>query len=393
MRKLQPGEAGVPAVVPQRQAEGRWETVATARQATRWQATVYVRTSAGVRRKLVRVARTRSRVVTAIEDAIRDALEDDRTFTRDTPLADLVRHWVSDHLPREDAGYAENTVERYTIAWNAYLVGQPLLRLPIKSANDGQRLRQMLREIADTKGTATARSCRAVLSGSLDLAFEDRVIDFNAMKTIGPVKAEVVKESQRDFTRAFTRSERDEVIAYADELVKEAQIRNTRTRLKARAAADLTAFMAGTGVRVTEARSIDWGTYNSETGRVFAPGTKSSTAPRWLNLPDWLNDRMKARLKETGGIGYAFTPSHGARPDVMWEQSNCSSALRRILDGAGHEWAIPHTFRRTVASLLDDAGAPVRRIADQLGIDPDTVVKHYLGRDLSGDKGDLATHL
>lgn len=393
MQRLQPGEAGVPTIVGQRQVNGRWEAVANARQATRWHARVYVRTHAGERKDILRTAKTRARVITAIDDAIRDALEDDRTITRDTPLSELVRHWVMDHLPREDAGYAENTVERYTIAWNVYLVGQPLLRLPIKAANDGQRLRQMLREIADTKGTATARSCRAVLSGSLDLAFEDRVIDFNAMKTIGPVKAEVVRESQRDFTRAFTKTERDEVIAYADDLVKKAQVRNTRTRLKARAAADLTAFMAGTGVRVTEGRSVVWKTYNPQTGRIFAPGTKSSTAPRWLNLPDWLNDRMKLRYRETGGTGYAFTPSHGARPDVMWEQSNCSSALRKILDGAGHEWAIPHTFRRTVASLLDDAGAPVRRIADQLGIDPDTVVKHYLGRDLSGDKGDLASLL
>ena len=393
MQRLQPGEAGVPTIVGQRQVSGRWETVANARQATRWHARVYIRTQAGERKDILRTARTRARVVSAIEDAIKEALEDDRTFNRDTPFSELVRHWVTDHLQRSDSGYAQNTIERYTIAWNVYLVDKPLLRLPIKAANDGQRLRQMLREIADTKGTATARSCRAVLTGSLNLAFEDRVIEFNAAKTIGSVKAEVLKESNRDYRRAFTRAERDDVIAYADRLIVAAQIRNTRTRMKARATADLIAFMAGTGVRVTEARTVSWETYNPETARIFAPGTKSSTAPRWLNLPNWLNERLILRHRETGGVGYAFTPSHGATPDVLWEQSNCASALRKVLDGAGYEWAIPHTFRRTAASLLDDAGTPVRRIADQLGIDPDTVVKHYLGRDLSGDKGDLADHL
>jgi integrase len=68
--------------------------------------------------------------------------------------------------------------------------------------------------------------------------------------------------------------------------------------------------------------------------------------------------------------------------------------VRSVLDGAGFEWAIPHTFRRTVATTLDEAGVPIARIADQLGhSDPSMTGRVYLGRDLYGDKSDLAVCL
>lgn len=55
---------------------------------------------------------------------------------------------------------------------------------------------------------------------------------------------------------------------------------------------------------------------------------------------------------------------------------------------------MPHTFRRTVASLLHEAGVPIVRIADQLGhADPAMTSRVYLGRDLEGDKSDIAGHL
>jgi integrase len=54
-------------------------------------------------------------------------------------------------------------------------------------------------------------------------------------------------------------------------------------------------------------------------------------------------------------------------------------------------WAVPHTFRRTVATLLDQANLPIARIADQLGhSDVSMTARVYLGRDLKGDKRDLA---
>lgn len=71
--------------------------------------------------------------------------------------------------------------------------------------------------------------------------------------------------------------------------------------------------------------------------------------------------------------------------------SNLGKWVRDVLDGAGFPWAIPHTFRRTVATLLHEAGIPLVAIADQLGhADPSMTMSVYLGRDLEGDKSALA---
>jgi integrase len=75
----------------------------------------------------------------------------------------------------------------------------------------------------------------------------------------------------------------------------------------------------------------------------------------------------------------------------VWDQSNSHKAVVGILGEAGFPWAVPHTFRRTVATLLHEAGVPLVQIADWLGhADPSFTARKYLGRDLKGDKQALA---
>ena len=76
------------------------------------------------------------------------------------------------------------------------------------------------------------------------------------------------------------------------------------------------------------------------------------------------------------------------------DQSNSAKALASIIKGSGFRWATPHSFRRTVATLLDQAGVPIATIADRLGhTDPAVTASKYLGRDLMGDKPSVAEHL
>jgi integrase len=49
--------------------------------------------------------------------------------------------------------------------------------------------------------------------------------------------------------------------------------------------------------------------------------------------------------------------------------------------GAGYEWVTFHTFRKTVATLLDDAGLTARQVADILGhANPSMTQDVYFGR-------------
>jgi len=49
------------------------------------------------------------------------------------------------------------------------------------------------------------------------------------------------------------------------------------------------------------------------------------------------------------------------------DPNNTSGGLRQALDRAGHPWVTSHTFRRTVATRLDEAGLSARQIGDHLG--------------------------
>ncbi|MFB6725559.1 tyrosine-type recombinase/integrase [Kribbella sp. NPDC056345] len=68
--------------------------------------------------------------------------------------------------------------------------------------------------------------------------------------------------------------------------------------------------------------------------------------------------------------------------------TSCSDAVREILDLAGMRWAIPHTWRRYVATKMEKAGRAPSDIADQLGhVDASMTQSTYLDRDLMG-RGD-----
>jgi integrase len=49
------------------------------------------------------------------------------------------------------------------------------------------------------------------------------------------------------------------------------------------------------------------------------------------------------------------------------DPNNTSADPRKALDRAGFPWVTSHTFRRTIATRLDDAGLSARQIADHLG--------------------------
>jgi len=66
------------------------------------------------------------------------------------------------------------------------------------------------------------------------------------------------------------------------------------------------------------------------------------------------------------------------------DTSNTSADLRRLLDTAGFDWVTSHTFRKTVATRLDEAGLSARAIADHLGhARPSMTLDVYMGRNVA----------
>jgi len=63
------------------------------------------------------------------------------------------------------------------------------------------------------------------------------------------------------------------------------------------------------------------------------------------------------------------------------DPSNTQRALREARGTQGFVWVTSHVFRKTCATILDDAGLSARMVADQLGhARPSMTQDVYLGR-------------
>ncbi|MEJ7831832.1 MAG: tyrosine-type recombinase/integrase [Nocardioides sp.] len=393
------GEHGEIETTPQVRDTGRWVTAANPRRAERHQARAYFRGWDGVRREVTVVAKTKAAAIkgceTRLAERLRQPVTSEQTVSRSTPFTNAGRVWLA-QAARSDSGLAPRSITDYTSSFERHVDadGSSLRGLTLEQANDPQRLRIFLQTLADRRGTGASKLARSVISNILNFAVDSGVLTSNAMRQVRSVKSQTTRVDLRDRTRALTRDERDVVVAYADEQARRPDL-NPRSVRRRQTAADLIGFLAGTGARIDEGRSMRWEDYDAETGTCRIRGTKSSSSDRVVNLPPWLRQRLDRRATRTGGKGLIFAaPALLNDVEQRWDQGNSNAAIRQVLDGAGFSWAIPHTFRRTVATLLHEAGVPIVRIADQLGhSDPAMTARVYLGRDFEGDKSDLAIHL
>jgi integrase len=97
--------------------------------------------------------------------------------------------------------------------------------------------------------------------------------------------------------------------------------------------------------------------------------TKTDAGTRTLVLPRWcvamLRDRadsLNVTSDDRAGRPVFPAPLGGWR-----DPSNTQADLRDASTAAGFNWVTTHVFRKTVATLMDQAGLSSRAAADQLG--------------------------
>ncbi|MFF2269290.1 tyrosine-type recombinase/integrase [Cellulosimicrobium cellulans] len=269
-----------------------------------------------------------------------------------------------------------------------YVPGAPIASLTLRQVTV-PAVRTFLQGIADTKGAGAAKSVRSILSGILGMAVHDGVIDVNAARQVRAPQPQApiarspgrrrgqalglasAEYAERDTRRAFTRAERDALVSFAqsDDWARERDV------------ADLVAFLAALGPRISEAISLRWDDVDLAAGTVRIRGTKTKTSDRTLAMPSWLIDVLAARATRLDPDAHVYV--FGAPRAVGKERDTRAVArhLRTVLDRAGMPWATPHTFRRTVASLIADGGLSVALAADVLGhADASFTARVYLGR-------------
>jgi integrase len=152
--------------------------------------------------------------------------------------------------------------------------------------------------------------------------------------------------------------------------------------------------MLGSGIRIGELLALRWmdvdldstvatitiaGTLTqpAKGPLVRKPSPKSKAGFRVLTLPDYARDVFAARLARAGEVD----PEQGVfltRNGTWVTPNNVRRDLRAARAESGFEWVTPHTFRKSVATLIDgDEGS--KSAASQLGHSSDAVTKtHYI---------------
>ncbi|WP_230207896.1 site-specific integrase [Microlunatus sp. Gsoil 973] len=341
-------------------------------------ATVQYRNWSGRYVRVKRNGRSKAAARRRALDAVHDQLEygAEESLTKGTKFAVAVSAWLEMfELLVERGRRSPSTLALYrNISDRIVLPGLGSLRL---GEIGTPRLDRFLQGVLRDKGVATAKACRSVLSGVCGWLVRQGAMRTNPVRDLTPIEVE-----NRKRARALDDAEIRAWLAALDssEFARRHDL------------PELVRFMLATGTRIGEAVGVTWTDLDLDLGIVqiqrtiipvkgaglVAHRVKSDASERGLFLPDWCVEMLKARRVRLGGFdGPVFASTTGGWRD----RGNVGKAIRQVRVGTDFEWLTSHTFRKTVATLLDDEGASARRIADQLGHARVSMTQDvYLGR-------------
>lgn len=239
--------------------------------------------------------------------------------------------------------------------------------------------------VAEHTGPSTARTARSALSGVLGYAVRHGGMGSNPVRDVSRIEA-----GPRKVPRGMTDAERTDWLARM-----QADLVALRQDVP-----DLTRMMLATGVRIGEvlalsfdnvdlgARTvtIDWQIIRVTGAGLRRVSTKTTFGERTLRLPMWAVSMLRRRRLLLGG-GPVFPSARGGWRDP----SNVSRCFREARERVGYGWVTSHVFRKTVATVLDEADLAPRQVADQLGHSrPSLTQDVYMARRAVGDAAAVA---
>ncbi len=361
--------------------------ISITREGRSYVAYVRYRDYAGRGHRVKRSGRSKAEASRNVMKAVREALgaDNDGEFTPKSTLTDAAKGWLVMFEGLVDRGArSPATLDEYRHLVNRVVVpGIGSLRLGEVSA---PRLDRFVQAVLVDKGYATAKQSRTVLSGICGWLVRRGALAVNPVRDLTPL------ELDRDRTaRALSVEEMRAWLALLD--ASEFAQRHDLP--------ELARFMLATGLRLGEALGVTWSDVDLSAGTIavrrtivratgrglVAKRVKSRASERGLLLPPWCVELLRTRRVRLGAFdGPVFPDARGGWRD----RSNVGKVFRSVRGGSEFEWVKTHTYRKTVATLLDQSGASARMIADQLGHSRVSMTQDvYLGR-RAGNASNLA---
>ena len=279
-------------------------------------------------------------------------------------LETKVTNLVEQHLDRlAEDGRSPVTMSTYRFSANKLTKFIGGLRVGEASP---ARIDAALRSMRSAHGSTMARQSKSILRGALQLAVMASVLGSNPVRDVQPVRSQ--------------RQPKGAVALTAD------QLRDLLVKLRASAfcekhdLADPITLLIATGLRRSELLGLRWIDYDAKAGvlavtgkviRVLGRGllrveeTKSAAGRRTIPLPRFAIDMLESRrsLPYLGDQGVIFPSTTG----TLRDPNNFGKEWRTARQELGVAEVTTHSFRKTVATLIDDEGLSARIGADHLG--------------------------
>jgi integrase len=333
-----------------------------------WLARCRYRDSDGVTRKVQRLGPPgiHDQYGKLAEDALIDALTERRPSSGADAvgLETLVTALVEQHLVR----LAEDGRSPVTLTTYRFAVSK--LQKFIGGVRVGEaspaRIDAALRSMRTAHGSTMARQAKTILRGALQLAVMANVLGSNPVRDVQPLRSKTQPKGAVGLT--------------SEELRGLLQKLQTSNFCKDHDLVDPVSLLIATGLRRSELLGLRWTDYDDEACTLTVSGkvirvtgkglqrvdeTKSAAAKRTVPLPRFAIEVLRTRrsLPYLGEQTVIFPST--AR--TLRDPNNFGKEWRTAREELGVPEVTTHSFRKTVATLIDDEGLSARIGADHLG--------------------------
>jgi integrase len=329
---------------------------------------------------------TETAATNRLKEAIRDWVTPAKAgeFGPGSRFRDLALAWLAEFERDANRGfYSLGSVDTYQNRLTGIIIPEIGELRAREIATAPVVLDRVCQSTRDKMSASSAKIVKSVIGNVCMFGVRVGAFETNPARDIGRIESKKAK-SKPQKPRALTAAEVFELFGKLD----------TDEEAIAADLPDLIRFFLATGERTGEALAADWEDFDREAKQLAMAGNvirakgrgkilnrgKTENAVRPIPLSDWGVTMLDNRHAALGrpAAGPMFPSSTG----TVREASNVRNrAWNPFKQRAGFEWVTFRTFRKTVATMLDEAGLTARQIADVLGhAHPSMTQDVYMGR-------------
>lgn len=283
----------------------------------------------------------------------------DGEITPDTKIVTLVDR----HIDRlEEDGRADRTIDTYRD--RAKQLGKIIPGVRVRESTPA-RIDAALRSMRTAHGDVGARQAKVILKGGMQLAVMASIIHTNPVRDVNPLPQKKAKGA-----RALTGDQLRDMLA---------RLRESDECQQFDLVDPITIFVA-TGLRISELLGLRWTDLDQKAAELAVTGKVVRAKGKGLRRIDETKTAAGRRTLPLPSFGVAVLSARRGRPYLgeqkmifpstagTWrDPSSFNRHWRTVRDTLGVPDITSHSFRKTVATLIDDEGLSARIGADHLG--------------------------